>query len=52
MTAVHTNDVVPLLSSSCLGKFCENVPMKIISITPLTKLSRSNYYRSIEQMQI
>ena len=33
--AVQTNDVVLLLSSSCLGKFCENLPMKIISITPL-----------------
>ena len=35
--AVHTNDVVLLSSSSCLGKFCENLPMKIISITPFTK---------------
>ena len=35
--AVHTNDVVLLSSSSCLGKFCENLPMKIISITPFAK---------------
>ncbi len=35
--AVHTDDVVLLSSSSCLGKFCENLPMKIISITPFTK---------------
>lgn len=37
--AVHTNDVALLLSSSCRGKFCENLPMKIISITPFTKKS-------------
>jgi hypothetical protein len=33
-TAVHINDVVPLPIIFDAGKFCENLPMKIISITP------------------
>lgn len=33
--AIHINDVVLLLSSSCLIKLCENFTTKIISITPL-----------------
>ena len=43
MKAGYSYDVALLLSSSYRLKFCENLPRKIISITPFNKKSHSEY---------
>ena len=50
--AGYIYDVVLLSSSSYRLKFCENLPRKIISITPFTTKSDSNYHCNQKSLQI